>query len=172
MRGEWLASVGVWATLLGCAPERESAEATLEAYPVVSPAHSPQALADESRGLERFLPATQRAESEAQCVTVLKEVAFCSEEDVFLATLGQTRALSREAAREAFLGQAERWFDPGEARRDCQRIVQATGGSTGPGRALWGAASVGSARVCSEFARTLVEVSFFDHVGQEIWGAR
>jgi len=157
--------------LAGCQSEWAPTEGTLETYPVVTEVE-PETAPDSPDGLERLLPARYRTQNESQCVTVLKEIAFCSEEDVFLRTLGATEALNDDAAREAFLGQVERWFEPGAAREDCLHIVQATRFPGAEARKLWRAASEGSGRVCAEFGQALVEAEFFEQVGDAIWGAR
>ncbi|WP_230467666.1 hypothetical protein [Lujinxingia vulgaris] len=155
----------------GCQSEWETTPQTLETYPVVAQTEpAPQGAGEE--GWERFLPTGYLARSEAQCATVLKEIAFCSEEDVFLATLGETEALSDEAARTAFLAQVERWYAPGNAREDCRRIVEATRFPGAEARQTWRAAAEGSARVCAEFGQVLVQSGFLERMGESIWGAR
>ncbi|TXD44255.1 hypothetical protein FRC96_00775 [Lujinxingia vulgaris] len=171
MRLRWSMVAALVVLAAGCQSEWQPEAQTLETYPVVAQTE-PAPEAPGVEGWERFLPGGYLARSEAQCATVLKEIAFCSEEDVFLATLGQTEALSDEAARGAFLAQVERWYTPGNAREDCRRIVEATRFPGAVARQTWRAAAEGSARVCAEFGQVLVQSGFLERMGESIWGAR
>src|SRR6056297_1158086 len=56
---------------------------------------------------------------EIQCVTVLKEMAYCTNEDGFLEVIGESTSLTDEDSRERFMERVHYWFEPGGVRVDC-----------------------------------------------------
>ena len=119
---------------------------------------------------EGSLPlAATRADLEQQCVTALKEVAFCTNEERFLELLATVDGLREAEEREVFLSRVERWFEPGGVRQECAGLV-GTGEALGESsRRMWQQAAGATEKLCEEFGMTLVEVDGFGWL-TDLWG--
>ena len=142
---------------LGTDPEElraqiETIRAVTEPYDEVEAGMEPEG---------RLPLAANRAELEQQCVTALKEVAFCTHEEGFLELVGTVDGLRLSEERELFLNRVQTWFEPGGVRQECERLVARSEALEEPMRRMWQQAAVATESLCGEFGATLVEVDGF-----------
>ena len=97
-----------------------------------------------------------------QCITVLKEMAFCTNDDEFLEVIGETPNLRTGSQRERFMEGVQEWYEPGGARASCTGFVEELEASGLDDESMWLQASQASDQMCPEFARNLTEVGAVD----------
>jgi hypothetical protein len=102
--------------------------------------------------------ATNRDELEQQCVTALKEVAFCTNDDRFLDIVGVASSLRTPEQRERFMERVHFWFEPGGARVDCRGIIGDDDPSTPEVQRMWQRAATATDRICADFGEELIHV--------------
>lgn len=101
-----------------------------------------------------------------QCVTVLKEMAFCSGDDEFLEVIGSASNLRESSERRAFMSSVQRWFEPGGTRSDCVELVETDSRvSEVEARAMWSRASAATEGLCVGFGELLLEERSFRWLG-------
>lgn len=133
----------------------ETITAVTEPYDDVEPADQP--LQEESvEDPEHF---------ERQCATVLKEMAFCTDEDAFLEIIGEASTLQTGPERERFMAAVQEWFEPDGARRYCEVFYDEDGLERGGGARMWRRAAEASGQVCEEFGKELIETEMFEALG-------
>lgn len=110
--------------------------------------------------------AGSRAELEMQCVTVLKEMAFCTNEDSFLDIIGTASNLRTSGERERFMERVHHWFEPGGTQSDCARHLDADEAATGDdAKMMWQRSAVASELLCDDFGRVLLDAELFRNIG-------
>jgi hypothetical protein len=116
--------------------------------------------------------ATNPRELELQCVTVLKEMAFCTGEDPFLDVIGDAPNLRSADERERFLDLVQVWFEPGGTARDCRRILSQDEAQDEAdiqeAKIMWQRTSRAAEKVCVPFAEELISTSAFSWIGH-LW---
>lgn len=100
--------------------------------------------------------AEDRAELEQQCVTALKEIAFCTNDDAFSDLIGTHRALAASDQRDRFMEKVHFWFEPGGARVDCRVVSTDEEAMSDENRRMWQRAATATDQVCAEFGRELL----------------
>ncbi len=108
-------------------------------------------------------PSTE-ADFDDQCVTVVKEIAFCSNEDEFLEIIGTAPNLRTGDERQGFMDRVDVWFEPGGARADCERVVAATDYDDEMA-SRWQRATDASGALCEEFGQVLLAVDLLESLG-------
>lgn len=112
--------------------------------------------------LEEEIPiASTRRELERQCVTALKEVAFCTSEDAFLDLIGSVEGLQGQAERDRFMARVQLWFEPGGVHGDCLILLETEGAMSEPTRRMWQRVAGATEGLCPEFGSTLLEADAF-----------
>lgn len=119
------------------------------------------AVEDESEEVAR-----SPAALEDQCVTVLKEMAFCTNEDAFLDIIGTASNLRTSGERERFMDRVQQWYEPGGTRSACERLLEEDEAvSSDEAREMWQQAAASSEKLCTEFGDALLEANTFGWIG-------
>ncbi len=182
----FMAVLMVTTALAGCADDAEETRLHVEEFRVAEPllAHGESSITDQWETItavtepydeveasvddepERL--AANRRELELQCVTVLKEIAFCTGEDPFLDVIGEAPNLQTPGQRERFLDLVQIWFEPGGTARDCRRILSGDEADTREAKMMWQRTARASEKVCVPFAEELISSAAFSSVG-DLW---
>ncbi len=110
--------------------------------------------------------ADSQSELEKQCVSVLKEMAFCSNEDAFLDRIGTASNLRTSEERERFMERVHIWFEPGGTRRDCEALFDEDESvANESAKPMWQRSSLASELVCDDFGRVLLDAQAFEWLG-------
>lgn len=105
--------------------------------------------------------AQSREELHQQCVTALKEIAFCSNDRAFLDVVVASPGLQAEQQRERFLDRAQKWFEPGGARVDCGLLLESDRAQGDAARRFWQRTSSATEMLCPDFAVALIDADPF-----------
>ena len=109
--------------------------------------------------------ASSRAELALQCETVLKEVAFCTNEDAYLDIIGRAPNLRESDERSQFMNHVQRWFEPGGSRAACSELIGRSEFRHREAKQIWMSASIATGLVCEDFGQALMEAGFFELMG-------
>ena len=100
-----------------------------------------------------------------QCVTVLKEMAFCTGEDAFLEVIGTASNLETSGQRARFMDRVQLWFEPGGAGSDCEDLLNDDHFESWEYRQTWQQASGATVLWCEDYGQALHDAEIFDEIG-------
>ena len=113
--------------------------------------------------------AESRSELEKQCVTILKEMAFCTNEDSFLDLIGTAPNLRASEDRQRFMERVHHWFEPGGTAGDCRELLDEQEKLHElDARTMWQRAATGTELLCDDFGQVLLDADTFRWIGV-IW---
>lgn len=105
---------------------------------------------------------------ETQCVTVLKEMAYCTNEDAFLDIIGDSTSLTNDETRERFMTRVQHWFEPGGVRVDCRVLMDEEESQQTDARLMWQRVSSATEGMCADFGSELIDADAFRWMN-ELW---
>ena len=120
---------------------------------------------DQSEPLARTKP-----DLETQCVTVLKEMAYCTNEDAFLDVIGASTTLSDPENRERFMERVQRWFEPGGVQVDCRVLLANEDTRSTEARLMWQRVSTATEELCFDFSTEIIEADALRWIN-ELWNS-
>lgn len=120
---------------------------------------------DKSEPLARTKP-----DLETQCVTVLKEMAYCTNEDAFLDVIGASTSLSNPENRERFMERVQRWFEPGGVQVDCRVLLANEDARSTEARLMWQRVSTATEELCFDFSTEIIEADALRWIN-ELWNS-
>ncbi len=120
---------------------------------------------DQSEPLARTKP-----DLETQCVTVLKEMAYCTNEDAFLDVIGASTTLSDRENRERFMDRVQRWFEPGGVQVDCRVLLANEDARSTEARLMWQRVSTATEELCFDFSTEIIESDALRWIN-ELWNS-
>lgn len=178
--GALVICVVAFAGLAGCQDEEENSPVHIEEFRVAEPlATDPESAlrnrleiitavtepfdeVEASVDDESEQVATSSAALADQCVTVLKEMAFCTNDDAFLDIIARAPNLQADKQRERFMDRIQHWYEPGGSRVDCEQTIETEDAlSTEEARYMWQQAAEASEELCTDFGETLLKAQAF-----------
>lgn len=106
---------------------------------------------------------SEHGDLQRQCITVLKEMAFCTGEDSFLDVIGEAPNLRTGGERERFMEGVQDWFEPNGARRYCEALMEQP--DIDDHQQIFSESARATTGLCDDFAHTLIDTEIFEILG-------